>query len=90
MTSLLLSTLFNTAANRRFAFGVRDRTSLGKHHIQNLLFTTATAVVQCTGISWLVDSGTSMAAQSLWIALSGMAIGVLRFAAMKWWMFKAH
>ncbi len=90
LVGLLLATVFNTAANRWFTFGVRGRARVVAHHLQALLVFAVT-----WGLSGLAlasvgliapDAGTGV--QTVAIAVGNAASTVLRFVALRSWVFR--
>ena len=87
-TALLLATLFNTAANRRWTFGTRGA-GAARHQAQGLgLF----------GLTWLMTAGSlgllhaitpapATAVATAVVAVATAASTVVRFVAMRAWMF---
>lgn len=56
-SALLLTAVANTAANRRFTFGVRGRQGAARHHLQGLLV---------FGLSWAMTSGALASLHAVW------------------------
>jgi putative flippase GtrA len=88
-TALLLATLFNTALNRRWTFGVQGSGAV-RHQAQGL------AVF---GLTWLMTAGAlgllhlatpdpATALATAVVAVATAASTVLRFVAMRSWMFR--
>ena len=87
-TALLLTAIANTAANRRFTFGVRGPRHVLRHQVQGLgIF--AAGLVATTGSLWLLHVVTtpSRAAEVVVLTLANLAVTVLRFVAMRLWVF---
>ena len=88
--ALLVTAIANTAANRRFTFGVRGRSRVAAHHAQGLVV---------FGIAWLITSG-SLLGLHLWYPGAGHVTEVLvltsanvvatllRFVLLRWWVFR--
>jgi putative flippase GtrA len=87
--ALLVATVFNTGANRRWTFGVRGPRSQWRHQTQGLFL---------TGLTWAMTSGALALLATLpqeaptWlstavVALANVVATVLRFVLMKWWVF---
>ncbi|MGN6635661.1 MAG: GtrA family protein [Oryzihumus sp.] len=91
MLALFVATVFNTAANRRWTFGVRDRRGAGLQQAQGLLVFGISLVMTSAALGLLhvlaPDAGTG--AQTLTIAVANLVSTVVRFAAMRWWIFRA-
>jgi len=88
--ALFVATVFNTAANRRWTFGVRDRRGAGLQQAQGLLVFGITLVMTSAALGLLhvlaPDAGTG--AQTLTIAVANAVSTAVRFAAMRWWIFR--
>jgi putative flippase GtrA len=87
-TALLATAVANTAANRRFTFGVRGRRDAVRHQVQGLvIFGVGLAVT--SGALWLLHAvGTPNAAVEVTLlTLANLAVTVLRFVAMRVWVF---
>ena len=62
-TALVVTAVANTAANRRFTFGVRGRADAVRHQVQGLaIFAVGLAVT--TGSLWLLHAATPRPAGS--------------------------
>jgi glycosyltransferase involved in cell wall biosynthesis len=87
-TALLLTAIANTAANRRFTFGVRGSRDAVRHQLQGLAI-FVTGLVVTSGSLWLLHamSSPSRAAEVTVLTLANLAVTVLRFVAMKLWVF---
>lgn len=83
---LFLTAVLNTAANRRFTFGVRGRRNALRHQFEGGL--TFLLSLACTSASLLlVDSELSYAAE-LAVLLAGDAVATLiRFTLLRHWVF---
>jgi putative flippase GtrA len=92
LTALVLATLGNTAANRRWTFGVTGATSRGRHHVQALLV---------FALTWALSAAALWGLPHLWpdpsTAVSTIAVGasmalstVVRFVLMRTWIFRAE
>jgi putative flippase GtrA len=86
--ALGLTTVVNTAANRRFSFGVRGVQDALRHQVQGLLV-FGVGLTLTTGSILLLPSGTSAAVEVVVLTATNLAVTVLRFAAMRWWMFRS-
>ncbi|HQR26742.1 MAG TPA: glycosyltransferase [Nocardioides sp.] len=89
LLALLLTAVGNTAANRRFTFGV-EGSGVVRHQAQGLLV---------FGLGLGVTSGTLAALQALGgadhpllemavLTAANLVVTVARFVAMKWWIFR--
>ena len=89
--ALLITAVANTAANRRFTFGVRGSQDAGRHHVQALLVFGA-ALGLTSGSLWALDLITSGSPPGLVevgvLTFANLAATVLRFASMRWWIFR--
>ncbi len=89
-TALLLTTVANTALNRRFTFGVVGTHRIGRHHVQGLVV---------FGLALSLTSGALFTAHTLWnspptsvevgllVTANGLAT-VLRFLLLRRWVFR--
>jgi putative flippase GtrA len=87
--ALVLTAIVNTAANRRFTFGVRGRDNLGRHHTQGLAIFAA-GLALTSGSLWLLDAlalGTGRAVEVLVLTAANLTVTVLRFVLMRLWVF---
>jgi glycosyltransferase involved in cell wall biosynthesis len=87
-TALLLTAVANTAANRRFTFGVRGPRDVVRHQVQGLVIFGA-GLAATSGSLWLLHTVTSpsAAAEVVVLSLANLGVTVLRFGAMKLWVF---
>ncbi|HEX8973116.1 bifunctional glycosyltransferase family 2/GtrA family protein [Oryzihumus sp.] len=88
--ALFVATVFNTAANRRWTFGVRDRRGAGRQQAQGLLvFGISLVTTSATlGLLHALAQGAGTGAQTLTIAVANVISTAVRFAAMRWWIFR--
>jgi len=89
LVALVVTAVANTAANRRFTFGIRGREQAGRHHGQGLLV-FAIGLVLTSGSLWLLGAlapGASHAVEITVLSLANLAATVVRFVAMRWWIF---
>ncbi|MBN9158448.1 bifunctional glycosyltransferase family 2/GtrA family protein [Microbacterium sp.] len=88
--ALLLTAIANTAANRRFTFGIRGRTGATTHHLQGLIV---------FGIAWALTGGSLMLlhaadphpgpfAEVGVLTLANLVATLLRFALLRLWVFR--
>ncbi len=86
--ALLLTTVVNTAANRRVTFGVRGRGGVVRHQLRGLaVFGLGLGVT--TGSLWLL-SATGVRSHGIEVAVltaANLVVTVMRFAAMRSWVF---
>ena len=89
--ALMITAVANTAVNRRFTFGVRGSDDAGRHHVQALLVFGA-ALVLTSGSLALLEVATSGApphgVEFVVLTMANLAATVLRFASMRWWIFR--
>jgi putative flippase GtrA len=88
--ALLVTAIANTAANRRFTFGIRGRTGVATHQFQGLIV---------FGIAWVITSGSLLELHALNPAASptieliiltfaNLLATVLRFILFRVWVFR--
>ena len=88
--ALLLTAVANTAANRRFTFGVRGRARVATHQFQGLIV---------FGIAWLITSGallelhainpqTSAGGELVVLTFANLLATALRFVLLRAWVFR--
>ncbi|OHV03747.1 bifunctional glycosyltransferase family 2/GtrA family protein [Mycobacterium talmoniae] len=88
LIALLVTAVGNTAANRRFTFGVRGRTGAGRHQLQGLvvfgigLALTSGALAVLHGVS-----DPSRPVELAVVVLANLAATVLRFVLLRGWVF---
>jgi glycosyltransferase involved in cell wall biosynthesis len=90
--ALLVTAIANTAANRRFTFGVRGRTRAVIHQFQGLIV---------FGIAWLITTGSLLelhainpnantTAELIVLTFANLLATVLRFVLLRAWVFRSH
>ncbi|MES2171313.1 MAG: glycosyltransferase [Actinomycetota bacterium] len=90
--ALLVTAIANTAANRRFTFGVLGRTGVVRHQFQGLIV---------FGIAWLITSGSLLIlhfenegagarVQLLVLTIANLVATLLRFVLFRVWVFRSH
>ncbi len=90
--ALLITAIGNTAANRRFTFGIRGQGGRARHHGQGLLV---------FGMALLITSGSLASVHTLvdptphWVELgvlvaANLAATVLRFVLLRTWVFRPN
>jgi putative flippase GtrA len=88
--ALLITAIANTAANRRFTFGVRGRSGAAVHQFQGLIV---------FGIAWLITSGSllelhlinphaSTVVDLVVLTFANLLATVLRFILLRVWVFR--
>jgi len=87
--SLVVATVGNTAANRRFTFGVRGRQGMARHHLEGFAVFLLGLGLSSGGLALVhalvPDASRALEAAAL-IAANSTAT-VLRFVAMRAWVF---
>jgi putative flippase GtrA len=87
--ALVLTAVANTAANRRITFGVRGRTEAVRHQLQGLaIFAVGLGVT--SGCLWLLHAGSASpgrVAEVLVLTAANLFVTVMRFVAMRLWVF---
>ena len=88
-TALLLTTIANTAANRRYTFGVRGRDEAVRHQLQALLVFGAGLVLTSASLALLAAwaPGASHGVEVLVLTAANLFVTVMRFVAMRVWIF---
>jgi putative flippase GtrA/glycosyltransferase involved in cell wall biosynthesis len=90
--ALLITAIANTAANRRFTFGVRGRSGVARHQFQGLIV---------FGIAWLITSGSlielhainptaNSTVELIVLMFANLLATVLRFVLLRVWVFREH
>jgi putative flippase GtrA len=90
--ALLATAVANTAANRRFTFGLRGRTRAVRHQAGGLIvFGIALALTaSCLAALRAFDPHASRLAELLVLVGANLAATVLRFVLLRGWVFRAH
>jgi putative flippase GtrA len=91
-TALLLTAVANTAANRRYTFGVRGRGEAIRHHVQALLV-LGVGLALTSGSLWLLAATAPHAGRWVEVAVltaANLLVTVMRFAAMRAWIFRSQ
>jgi putative flippase GtrA len=90
-TALLLTAIANTAANRRYTFGVRGRGEAIRHHVQALIVFAVGLALTTSSLTLLAafDPGASRTVEVLVLTAANLAATVLRFVAMRGWIFRS-
>ena len=87
--ALLAAAVANTAANRRWTFGVRGRAGAGRHQLQGLLVFGLTLAMTTWALdllqSAMPDAPTSV--ETLVVAVTTGVATAVKFVAMKLWVF---
>jgi putative flippase GtrA len=88
-TALLLATVVNTALNRRWTFGVRGG-GAARHQLQGLAVFGVTWLMTAGALGLLhsVDASPATWLQTLAVAVATAASTVVRFVALRSWIFR--
>ena len=92
LVALAVTAVGNTAANRRFTFGVRGRAGLGRHHLQGLAV-FALGLGLTSGSLAALHRLAPDAARAVEVAVlvaANVAATVVRFVALRAWVFARH
>jgi putative flippase GtrA len=93
-TALVLTAVANTAANRRWTFGVRGRRDRITHHLQALLVlgaglaVTSWALRAVTPLEAGLDAGGRQAVEIVTLTTANLLVTAGRFLAMRAWIFR--
>ena len=86
--ALLLTAIANTAANRRFTFGVRGGSRLARHHGEGLLVFGIALAITSSALAGLHTWGvTHHAAELAVLMVANLAATVIRFVLLRGWVF---
>ncbi len=90
-TALLLTAVANTAANRRFTFGVRGPQEVLRHQLQGLAIFGA-GLAATSAALWGLHALTApnRTVEVLVLTAANLAVTVLRFVAFRIWVFVRH
>ncbi len=86
--ALLVTAVLNTAANRRFTFGVRGPDGALRHQVQGLLV-LGVGLAATSGCLTVLHAVTrpGPALEVAVLTAANLGVTVLRFVAMRWWVF---
>jgi putative flippase GtrA len=86
--ALLITAVGNTAANRRLTFGVRGRRDAVRHQLQGLVV-LGLGLAVTSGAIWVLHTVgvTNRGIEVAVLTVANLAVTVMRFAAMRMWMF---
>jgi len=89
-TALLTTAVGNTAANRRFTFGVRTRSDLGRHHLSGLALFAAGFALSSGALALLqaLVVEPSRTAEIAVLTVANLVVTAARFVALRWWVFR--
>jgi putative flippase GtrA len=85
LVALLLTAVANTAANRRFSFGVRGPERALRHQVQGLAV-FALGLAFTSAVLWLMPAA-HPTLEVVVLTAANLLVTVLRFSAMKLWIF---
>jgi putative flippase GtrA len=86
LVALLLTAVANTAANRRFSFGVRGSRGLVRHQLQGLAI-FGLGLGFTSAVLWLMPSGAHRTLEVVALTVTNLVVTILRFLAMRLWIF---
>ena len=88
LAALLLTAVANTAANRRFTFGIRGRANAGRHQFEGLIVFAIGLVLTSTALAVLNSFGEhSRIVELLVLLLANLGATVVRFMLLRGWVF---
>lgn len=90
-TALVLTTLANTAANRRLTFGVKGPEGVIRHQVQGLMVFAAGLAIT-SGSLWILERTTTLrhpVIEVIVLTAANLAVTVLRFVLMRTLIFAA-
>ena len=87
--ALALTAVANTAANRRFTFGLRGRRDLGRHHWRGAAVFVLTLALSngALGVLHGIDPAPPRGVELAVLVLGGALATVTRYVALKTWVF---
>ena len=90
LVAMVVTTVANTAANRRFTFAVRGREGAARHQIQGLLLFLIGLAITSGSLAALhaVDSAPNRAVEIAVLLGANLVAAVVRFGLMRIWMFR--
>ena len=89
LLALLATAVANTAANRRFSFGVRGRDGAVRHQLQGLAV-FGLGLTMTSAVLWLLPSEAPRTVEVAALTMTNLVVTVLRFTAMRGWIFVRH
>jgi putative flippase GtrA len=89
LIALLLTAIGNTAANRRFTFGVGGRTNATRHHIEGLIVFGIALVITSGALSVLhaVVAAPHHLVELTVLVLANLVATAVRFVLLRGWVF---
>jgi putative flippase GtrA len=90
--SLLITAVANTAANRRFTFGVRGRTRGARHQVRGLIAFAITLALTSAALDaqHAAAPHASRAAEVTMLVLANLIATILRFGLYRSWVFRGE
>ncbi|MCV7431165.1 bifunctional glycosyltransferase family 2/GtrA family protein [Mycolicibacterium bacteremicum] len=89
LSALLITAIGNTAANRRFTFGVRGSTAVARHHVEGLIvFAIALAITSgsLAGLHALTEHP-GQAVETAVLVIANLVATAARFVLLRGWVF---
>jgi putative flippase GtrA len=91
LVALLVTAVANTAANRRFTFGVRGRARHLSHQAQGLaVFLLGLALTSGSLLALHASGSTGRAVEALVLVLANLVATLLRFLLLRTWVFRTQ
>ncbi len=92
LVALAVTAVGNTAANRRFTFGVRGREGLGRHHLQGFAVFGLGLGLTAGSLATLhrLAPGAARPVEVAVLVAANVAATVVRFVALRVWVFARH
>lgn len=88
LAALLLTAIANTTANRRFTFGLRGRTNVGRHQFEGLVVFVIGLALTSGALTVLNTLGQpSRMVELAVLSLANLMATVLRFVLLRGWVF---
>jgi putative flippase GtrA len=87
--ALAVTGVGNTAANRRFTFGLRGREQLVGHHVRGLLVFLLTLALTfgALGVLHALDPAPARGVELAVLVVASLAATITRYVALKSWVF---
>ena len=88
--ALVLTAVANTAANRRFTFGVVGRRGAARHQLQGLFVLACGLAITSGSLALLhaVTGASHPVVEVVVLTVANLTVTFMRFAAMRWWIFR--
>jgi putative flippase GtrA len=92
LAALLITAVANTAANRRFTFGVRGRHGAARHQLQGLVVFAITLGITSGSLDALhgLVAEPSRSVEVAMLILANLAATLIRFVLLRAWVFSAR